>query len=45
MGMAISSTQMTMNIGESGRMTLFGERESNKKMEFFTKKNMKKATL
>jgi hypothetical protein len=36
--------QMEMNIGESSRMTRNGERESNKRREYFTMSNMKKAT-
>jgi hypothetical protein len=32
--------QMDMNIGESTRMTCNGERESNKRMEYFTETSM-----
>jgi hypothetical protein len=32
--------QMEMNIGEGGRMTCNGERESNKRMEYFTETSM-----
>jgi hypothetical protein len=35
---------MEMNFGESGRITRNREKESNKRMEYSTKKNMKQAT-
>jgi hypothetical protein len=38
----ISSGQMAMNIGESTRMTCYGERESNKRKEYNTMPNTKK---
>jgi hypothetical protein len=36
--------QLEMNIGESGRITCNGERESNKRREYFTETNTKKAS-
>ena len=36
----ISGGQMAMNIGESTRMTCYGERESNKRTEYFTETSM-----
>jgi hypothetical protein len=36
--------QMAMNIGESTRMTCDGERESNKRREYFTETNTKKTS-
>jgi hypothetical protein len=44
MGKDISGGQMEMNIGESTRMTRDGERESQKKREYYTEKNMMKAS-
>ncbi len=40
----IKGGQMEMNIGENGRITCNREKESNKRMEYSTKKNMKKTT-
>jgi hypothetical protein len=39
----IRGGQMAMNIGESTRMTRDGERESQKKREYYTETNTKKA--
>jgi hypothetical protein len=36
----ITGGQMAMNIGESTRMTCNGERESNKRMEYFTETSL-----
>jgi hypothetical protein len=36
-----SGRHMAMNIGESSRMTCNGERESQKKMEYYTETNKK----
>jgi hypothetical protein len=36
----ITGGQMEMNIGESGRMTYNGEKESNKRREYFTETSM-----
>jgi hypothetical protein len=44
MGKDITGGQMEMNIGESTRMTCNGETESNKRREYYTMSNMKKAT-
>jgi hypothetical protein len=38
----IKGGQMAMNIGESTRMTCNGERESNKRTEYYTMSNTKK---
>ena len=40
----ITGGQMDMNIGESGRITCNGERESNKSREYYIEKNTKKAS-
>jgi hypothetical protein len=40
----ITGGQMEMNIGESKRMTCYGERESNKRTDYFTETNTKKAS-
>jgi hypothetical protein len=40
----ITGGQMAMNIGESTRMTCYGEREYSKRVEYFTETNTKKAT-
>ena len=37
-------SKMALNIAENGRMTFYGERESNKKTENYTALNMNKAT-
>jgi hypothetical protein len=36
--------QVAMNIGESTRMTCNGERESNKRREYYTMSNTKKTS-
>jgi hypothetical protein len=40
----IKGGQVEMNIGESSRMTCFGERESDKRTEYFIETRMKKAS-
>ncbi len=40
----ITGGQVAMNIGENGRITRNGEKESNKRMEYSTKSNMKKTS-
>jgi hypothetical protein len=40
----ISGGQMEMNIGESTRMTCYGERESNNRTEYYTETNTKKTS-
>jgi hypothetical protein len=40
----ITGGQMEMNIGDRGGITSNGEKESNKRMEYSTKTNMKQAT-
>ena len=40
----IKGGQMEKNIGDSTRMTCNGEKESHKRMEYFTKTNMKKTS-
>jgi hypothetical protein len=40
----ITDGQVAMNIGESTRMTRNGERESNKRREYYTMSNTKKAS-
>jgi hypothetical protein len=44
MGKDITGGQMEMNIGESSRITRNGERESHKRREYYTEKNMMKAS-
>ena len=43
-GKDIRGGHLEMNIGENGRITWNGERQSKKRMEYSTKKNMKQAT-
>jgi hypothetical protein len=45
MGMVIKSCQMAMIFGVNLRIIRYGERESDKRTEYCTMKNMKKATL
>jgi hypothetical protein len=40
----ISDGQMAVNIGESTRITRNGERESNKRTEYYTMSNTKKTS-
>jgi hypothetical protein len=44
MGKDISGGQVEMNIGESGRITCNGERESHKRTEYYTETNTKKTS-
>ena len=44
MGKDITGGQMEMNIGESTRKACDGEKESNKRREYFTETNTKKAS-
>ncbi len=41
----IRGGQVAMNIGESTRITCYGEKESNKKREYSTETHMKKASV
>ncbi len=45
MGKDITGIQVVRNIGESSRITCYGEKESNKKREYITKTNTKMATV
>jgi hypothetical protein len=40
----ITGWKMVMNIGENTRITCYGERESNKRREYYTETNTKKAS-
>ncbi len=42
MGKDMTGGQMAVNIGENSRITRNGEKESNKRREYFTKTHMKK---
>ncbi len=43
-GKDIKCGQMAMNIGENGRITCYGEKESNKRREYSTKTHIKKTS-
>jgi hypothetical protein len=44
MGKDIRGGQVAMNIGESGRMACNGERDSNKRKDYYTETNTKKTS-